>query len=104
MGDASEVTGRTSAIVVAGGSGKRFGSEPPKQFLDLGGKSLLAWSVQAFADHPEVDLVIVVLPKKYAESPPTWLSSLAVVVVGGATRAESVQALESGHRCLFVPS
>ncbi|MBQ3911144.1 MAG: 2-C-methyl-D-erythritol 4-phosphate cytidylyltransferase, partial [Muribaculaceae bacterium] len=29
------------AIIVAGGSGKRFGSEMPKQFLPLDGKAVL---------------------------------------------------------------
>jgi 2-C-methyl-D-erythritol 4-phosphate cytidylyltransferase len=78
--------------VVAGGEGKRLEGEFPKQFLDLGGRPLLAWSVEAFAGHPEVDLVIVALPEKYAESPPPWLSDIALVVSGGPTRAESVQA------------
>ena len=86
------MTGGTSAIVVAAGAGQRFGGELPKQFLELGGSSLLAWSVRAFVDHPEVDVVIVVLAQAYAESAPAWLSDVAVVVVGGATRTESVQA------------
>ena len=33
-----------SAIIVAGGSGKRFGSETPKQFLKIGGKEILKYS------------------------------------------------------------
>ena len=92
MGDASEVSNPASAIVVAGGEGKRLGGELPKQFLDLGGRPLLAWAVKTFADHPEVDVVIVALPKEYAESPPPWLSDIAIVIPGGPTRAESVQA------------
>lgn len=92
MGDASEVSHPASAIVVAGGEGKRLGGELPKQFLDLGGRPLLSWSVATFADHPQVNMVVVVVPEEYAESPPPWLPDIAIVVSGGPTRAESVQA------------
>lgn len=51
---------KVSAIVVAAGSGRRFGSA--KQFALLGGKPVLDWALQAFAGHPEVDCVVLVLP------------------------------------------
>ena len=39
---------RTIAIIVAGGSGTRFGAELPKQFLELGGKPILMRTISAF--------------------------------------------------------
>ena len=36
----------TLALIVAGGSGNRMGSELPKQFLELRGKPLLTWTVE----------------------------------------------------------
>ena len=41
---------RTIAIIVAGGSGTRFGAQLPKQFLELGGKPILMRTIEAFGD------------------------------------------------------
>lgn len=76
-------------VVVAGGSGERFGA--PKQFALLGGRPVLEWSVAAC--RPACDRVVLVLPKGddalAAERPPYGAD---VVVSGGATRAASVRA------------
>ena len=39
---------KTIAIIVAGGSGTRFGAQLPKQFLELGGKPILMRTIEAF--------------------------------------------------------
>jgi 2-C-methyl-D-erythritol 4-phosphate cytidylyltransferase len=82
---------KVSAIVVAAGSGRRFGSA--KQFALLGGKPVLDWALQAFAGHPEVDGVVLVLPAgqsgtRYRER---W-SKIVAVVEGGERRQDSVAA------------
>ncbi len=88
----------TSAVVVAAGAGSRLGGEP-KQFRALGGRPLLAWSCSLFASHPEVESLVVVLPPEMAASPPEWLVPYcAKVIVGGATRQESVQRGLAGVR------
>ncbi len=51
----------THAIIVAGGSGTRFGSAVPKQFLLLAGKPVLMHTIERFAGMPGVR-VVVVLP------------------------------------------
>lgn len=72
------------AIVVAAGSGARFGA--PKQFLPLRGARVADHAVGAAA--AACDEVIVVLPAEHEwEGPPVMAT-----VVGGATRAESVRA------------
>jgi 2-C-methyl-D-erythritol 4-phosphate cytidylyltransferase len=83
------------AIVVAAGSGSRFGGTTPKQFLDLGGKPLIVHTLERFQACPDIDRIILVLPendlsafiKKYEEF---TLSKIMGFAVGGETRAESV--------------
>src|ERR687896_699410 len=70
-----------TAIVAAGGSGRRVGADVPKQFLDLGGRTVLERIVAAFATHPAVHDVIVVLPPTLVSSAPTWIDGRAPVRV-----------------------
>lgn len=78
-----------TAIIAAGGTGRRLGADVPKQLLDIGGQPILRRSVEAFLSHPRVTEVIVALPASLAASPPEWLRP-ARVVSGGATRQASV--------------
>ncbi len=72
-------------IVVAAGSGRRFGSA--KQFADLAGRRVVDWSIDAARS--VADGVVLVLPADAAvESEP----AVDVVVAGGETRSESVRA------------
>lgn len=82
-----------SAIIAAGGRGLRLGSDTPKQFLGLNGKSLLQWSVEALARASCIDEIIVALPSAHVSSPPAFLERAAKpvrVVAGGAQRQDSV--------------
>jgi 2-C-methyl-D-erythritol 4-phosphate cytidylyltransferase len=69
--------------VVAGGGGTRFGAA--KQFADLAGRPVLAWSLETA--RLACDAVVLVLPSGHAGS---WEADRTVI--GGATRAESVRA------------
>lgn len=51
------------AIIVAGGSGSRMGSEIPKQFLELAGRPILMHTIAVFNDCPEPIKIILVLPE-----------------------------------------
>jgi 2-C-methyl-D-erythritol 4-phosphate cytidylyltransferase len=78
------------SIVVAGGSGQRFGEM--KQFSALGGRPILEWAVEACRAVSAG--VVLVLPAEAARSvgsPGPELHGADVVVAGGATRAESVR-------------
>ena len=82
---------RTTAIIVAAGSGSRLNSETPKQFISLAGKPVIIHAVERFVSAPSVDTIVVVLPSQYV----TELGGLDVskpvrVVTGGPTRAKSV--------------
>ena len=83
-----------TAIIAAGGSGRRLGAAVPKQLLEIGGRTILERSVEAFASHPRVTDVIVALPPDLMAAPPVWLAALPEVrcVAGGARRQDSVAA------------
>ena len=81
------------AIVAAGGQGTRVGAAVPKQFLDLGGRTMLDRSVSALADCPGIDEIVVALPDDDVASPPPYLvrpDGRVRVVAGGARRQDSV--------------
>ena len=78
------------SIVVAGGSGRRFGEM--KQFSALSGRPVLEWAVEAC--RPVSAGVVLVLPAEAAGSwgsPASGMHGADVVVTGGPTRAESVR-------------
>ncbi len=83
-----------SAILAAGGLGTRMGGGPPKQFRELGGRTLLERSLAALAGHPRVSEVVVALPAAHLDPPPACLAAVwpcaVVVVEGGERRRDSV--------------
>ena len=78
-----------TAIIVAGGAGRRLGGSVPKQLLEIGGRSLLERSVDAFRSHSGVSQVIVALPPALVNEPPSWLEGVRLVA-GGERRQDSV--------------
>ena len=56
-----------TAIIVAAGSGTRFDSATPKQFLDLAGKPVLLHSLQAFQSSSLIDEIVVVVSREHTE-------------------------------------
>lgn len=78
-------------IIPAGGSGQRFAGQKKKQFLLLQGKPVLDWSVDLFLSLPEVAQIIVAVPQDaWEELKGKKFAPRVSVVVGGATRLESV--------------
>jgi 2-C-methyl-D-erythritol 4-phosphate cytidylyltransferase len=75
---------RVWSIVVAGGSGQRFGEQ--KQFSSLGGRPVLSWAVDAC--RAVSDGVVLVVP---ADATPADHAAVDAVVTGGTTRAGSVR-------------
>jgi 2-C-methyl-D-erythritol 4-phosphate cytidylyltransferase len=81
-----------TAIIAAAGAGRRLGAGTPKQLLELGGRTILEHSVEAFASHPRVQEVIVAMSAELARTPPAWLRGRprVRVVSGGERRQDSV--------------
>ena len=80
---------KTTAIIVAAGSGSRLNSETPKQFLDLAGKPVIIHTLERFQSALLVDSIVLVLaPDRMSDFDGSDLG--IKIVAGGATRAESV--------------
>jgi 2-C-methyl-D-erythritol 4-phosphate cytidylyltransferase len=85
---------RTVAVVLAGGSGRRFGSDRPKQLRALAGRNLVEHCVQAFDQAPAVDEVLVVVaPDIEAEVRKATASygKVVDVILGGPSRTDSTR-------------
>lgn len=89
--------GATWCVLVAAGAGERLGADLPKAFAPLGGRPLLAESLERLDASDWIDAVVVVAPPGW-EEPAILLAEelvatrVAEVVTGGATRAASVAA------------
>ena len=84
---------RIVAIIAAGGQGNRLGAGAPKQFLEIGGRTMLDRSIAAFDAHPRVAALVVALPAAVMADPPACLGACAKplqLVAGGERRQDSV--------------
>ncbi len=81
------------AVIVAGGTGSRMAGDIPKTYRLLNGKPVIAYSVQAFSEHPQIERIIVVHHVDHADYLQPILAQFSQVetVLGGATRQESVR-------------
>jgi 2-C-methyl-D-erythritol 4-phosphate cytidylyltransferase/2-C-methyl-D-erythritol 2,4-cyclodiphosphate synthase len=81
------------ALVVAAGRGSRFGGSLPKQYVPLGGATVLRHAVTAFATHPRIVNVLVAIRPEDGALFDRAVAGLQTVspVQGGATRQESVR-------------
>lgn len=86
---------RVGVIIVAGGSGKRMGGSLPKQFSIIGGRPILAHTINAFRKALPASRIVVVLPSEYIEFWKNLSARFEVakhsVVEGGKERFYSVK-------------
>jgi 2-C-methyl-D-erythritol 4-phosphate cytidylyltransferase / 2-C-methyl-D-erythritol 2,4-cyclodiphosphate synthase len=80
---------KTYAILLAAGSGQRFGAD--KVLAPLCGKPIWRWSFDAFLSHPEVDGVGIVCSESNRPEIEAMAPEAAFVCVGGDTRQESAR-------------
>jgi 2-C-methyl-D-erythritol 4-phosphate cytidylyltransferase len=80
-----------AVVIPAGGIGTRLGRRTPKQFLRLAGATILVRTLTHFRRHPAVTAVVVAAPAEHLARTRRLIGRSKVqVVVGGATRQESV--------------
>ena len=80
-----------SAIIAAGGSGTRLAAGMPKQFVSVGGQTMLERSLSAFGAHARITEVILALPPDTkAEGDIGQHVGKLRVVIGGTRRQDSV--------------
>lgn len=77
----------TAALIVAAGSGRRLGADRPKALVELAGKQLFRWSLEACFAAGSVGPVLIAAPAGYSDD---FEVEGVEVVTGGKTRSESV--------------
>lgn len=102
-------TDATWAVLVAAGTGERLGLDRPKAFAGLGGRPLLAESLDRLDRCSWIDAIVVAAPPGWEEpaillSEELAASKVVSCVTGGATRADSVRAAldDVGPQALVV--
>ena len=83
-------------ILLAGGVGKRMGTDIPKQFLEVDGKPIIVYSIENFQKNPQIEKIVVVCVKDWIDK--TWelvkkysLSKVEWIIEGGSTGHDSIR-------------
>ena len=84
-----------TAIIIAGGSGKRMHQDIPKQFLSVNGKPILIYTLESFQNHPLIDQVLLVVKNGWEDMVWRYIDQYALtkvkwVIVGGKIGQESI--------------
>lgn len=81
------------ALIPAAGIGARFGADKPKQYVEIGGKTVLEHTVCIFQNHPSIDMTVVIVSPEdvLADGFQTAFAGVEVWKIGGRTRAETVR-------------
>lgn len=61
------------ALILSGGRGTRMGADIPKQYIEVGGKPLIAFCLERLCSHPDIDAVQIV-------ANPQWRGSIAGII------------------------
>lgn len=84
------------AVIIAGGSGHRMGQDIPKQFINVYDKPVLIYTLEAFQNHPQIDMIEVVCIDGWVDV--VWayakqfnISKLKWVITGGDSGQESIR-------------
>lgn len=84
------------AIIIAGGVGSRMNMEIPKQFIQIYGKPVIAYTLEGFQKHPEIDAIEVVCLKGWEAALRDYarqygITKLKWIAPGGKTGQESIR-------------
>lgn len=84
------------ALIIAGGSGARMHQDIPKQFLNVNDRPVIVYTMQAFQEHPDVDVIAVVCIEGWEQV--LWayarqfgITKLKHIVPGGDTGQASIR-------------
>lgn len=92
---------QTAAIILAGGTGERFGKEGGKQLVEIAGKPILTWSAEAFDAVGDIGLIVIVCPEdradeylKRAIDPFPFVTPVAIAPSGSIRQESAFSGLE----------
>lgn len=110
---------KITAVIVAGGRGRRMGADINKVFLPLAGREILSYTLKAFELCPDINDIVVVTGRDDIEkvrdiTARDGITKLSEIVPGGAERSDSVYnglsaasgdiaVIHDGARCLITP-
>lgn len=84
-----------TALIIAGGVGKRMGMDIPKQFILVNEKPVIIYTLESFQKHPKVDRILVVCKEGWIDT--MWayikeynISKVKWVIAGGSKGQESI--------------
>lgn len=84
-------------VILAGGQGTRMGNmDKPKQFLEVGGRPVIIYTIEKFIVNPELEQIIVLVPKQWLAYTKDIICRFiskhdnVVVIEGGSTRNETI--------------
>lgn len=82
------------AIILSAGSGSRFGSDIPKQFINLAGKNIIEYTIAAFEQNDKIDEICIVADTIYHEklleiSKNNNFTKVKKIIQGGIERKDS---------------
>jgi 2-C-methyl-D-erythritol 4-phosphate cytidylyltransferase len=81
----------TLALIVAAGSGERLGAGRPKALVEVGGRPLVQWSIDALSQVDGIEQLVVALPPGANPAPGLQPADGVLFVDGGSSRSESVR-------------
>lgn len=79
------------AVIAAGGIGSRMGADKPKQYIEIGGKAIIAHTAERFLNSDKIDKVIVLCPDEWVSYTKEIFAQTDVIVISaGETRNETL--------------
>lgn len=84
------------ALIIAGGSGQRMQQDIPKQFINVYDKPVIVYTLEAFQNHPEIDIISVVCiqgwePMLWAYANQFGITKLKHIIPGGENGQGSIR-------------
>lgn len=82
-------------VIIAGGVGSRLGASVPKQFVEVLGKPVIAYTMEHFQNHPEIDAIELVCVDGFQEhlkeiAEKYGISKVCKIVKGGSEYERSI--------------
>lgn len=95
-------------VIIAGGVGSRFGAPVPKQFVEVLGKPVIAYTMEHFQNHPEIDAIELVCVNGYQEhlksiAEKYGITKVIKIVKGGSEYERSIMNGVAGLKGIAQP-